>query len=154
MAPSGLVTRFPLISAAISSTIFLSLSLLVLVAFLLPAMTRSTSQFEVAGPPPPEKAREQKVRAAPSDGSDEYEKPWTSRRRSRRGTESSGPYVCYVLRSKCSTYSLPHLSRTPISKRQYHPRSYPSLRQEAAHLSVGVARGCLKTSQMTMLRQF
>ena len=86
---SGLVTRFPLFSAVISSVIFLVISLLVLAAFFLPALQR-THSHSAAHPQPqmPQTPRQwQKQRAGLSDDSEDYddddeEKPWRSRRKS------------------------------------------------------------------------
>lgn len=88
---SGIVTRFPLISAAISSTIFLAICLLVLAVVFLPAL-RWTSGRSPESETRLTETQQEKQRVRLSDDSEEYDddekKPWRTRRRSSAGTSS------------------------------------------------------------------
>jgi hypothetical protein len=83
------VTRFPLFSAVISSVIFLTISLLVLAGFFLPALQRTRKYIPTQSQPqtPHTQRQREKQRSGLSDDSEDYddddeEKPWRSRRRS------------------------------------------------------------------------
>jgi len=84
----GLVTRFPLFSAAISSVIFLVISLLVLAGFFLPALQKTRKYIPTQSQPQtPHTQRQREKQRSVSDDSEDYddddeEKPWRSRRRS------------------------------------------------------------------------
>lgn len=158
---------------------FLVLSLLVLIAFFLPALRWTSTPYPETRPQPemPTTPRQRgKRRAGLSDDSEDYdddeEKPW-SRRRSRPNTgishreESSShsrplPHASVSLTephrdhiftfAKEINYSFLDLNRIRTSRRKQHPHSYRKHQQIAVHRSAAVGQDFLSLD-LTRIRR-